>query len=249
MYKKKRGALEISVGAIVTLILALTFLSMGLVFVKGMLGKVFMNFDEQISEEPNPPNPTISHHITFSRNPIITTQDTVEVIKVSILNPTLKDWNNRNFARVDELCGKADGICYIDDADPKCNSKSASKNNDPDCEEAGLFGLSCEEDSEEDPCLISNVEDLFCPYITQENREPDCEPSEGIEMYLSCDPMVMEEPFNRNVGKIKVNDFKSSILLVRINSRVPDDQYLCKLHVFAEDYEYMEDLVVKIQNE
>src|SRR3989338_7944965 len=109
MHKSKKGAMEISVGAIVVLILAITFLSLGLVFIKGMLGKMFMRFDEQISQEPEPPKPTLSHHITLSRSPIKTTQDTAEVVKISVLNPSQENWINRQFIRTQNMCGKVDG--------------------------------------------------------------------------------------------------------------------------------------------
>src|SRR3989338_6051733 len=110
----KKGAMELSVGAIVVLIIGITFLSIGLVFIKVMLGKTFMKFDEQISNEPEPQKPSLSHPITLSRNPIKSKEDTVEVLKISTMNPSKKDWINRQYTRANNMCGKADGICFID---------------------------------------------------------------------------------------------------------------------------------------
>lgn len=252
MQKNKKGAMELSVGAIVALVLAITFLSLGLIFIKGMLGKMFSKFDEQISQEPEPPVPTTSHPITLSRNPIKAKQDTVEVIKVSILNPSQKDWSNREFIKTDNLCGKADRICLIDveDTTERCNTESNAKNNDPDCKAAGMFGLSCKEDGKKDPCLISNIQgELYCPNFNEESRDPDCNPKEGIDVYLTCDERMMEKPFERTIDGIDTNEYKTNILLLRLKEKIPNDQYLCQLRIFAEDSEYLEDLVVRIENE
>ncbi len=252
MQKNKKGAMELSIGAIITLIIAITFLSLALIFVKGMLGKMFSRFDEQISQEPEPPKPTSYNRITLSRNPIKTKEDTVEVIKVSISNPSQKDWINRQFIKTDDLCGKADGICFInkDDATETCNTKSNAKDNDPDCKSAGFLGLSCKKDGEKDPCLISNIEgELYCPNFNEQNRDPDCNPREGIDIYLTCDERIMEKPFKRTINSINTNEFTTNILLLRLKSKMPDDQYLCQLRIFAEDMEHMEDLIVNVKNE
>lgn len=253
----KKGAMELSVGAIVVLILAITFLSIGLIFVKGMLGKMFMRFDEQISQEPEPPVPTLSHYITLSRNPIKTKQDTAEVIKISILNPSEKDWINRQFIKTEGMCGKVDGVCFVDSGDTtgKCDTVDNSRDNDPDCDY--LFFPKCDpEEKDGKSCLISNIDDgtptkgeLYCPMTLGTLPDADCAPKEGVEVYLNCDEKIMEKPFNRNIGSIKTGDYKTNILLLKLKSKIPDDQYLCQLRVFAEDKEYMEDLVARIENE
>lgn len=244
--------MELSIGAIVSLILAIVFLSIGLIFIRSMLGKMFSKFEEQIAQEQEPPEPTISKHITLSRNPIKAKEDTVEVIKISILNPTQKDWINRQFIKTNNLCGKADGICFIDvkDTTSICNSEENAKKNDPDCS-TGLFtGMSCSKNREDSPCLISNIEgELYCPNFNEQSRDPDCNAREGIEIYLSCDERVMEKPFKRNIGSIKMRDYKTNILFLRLKGKIPNRQYLCQLRIFAEDNEYMEDLVVGIENE
>lgn len=247
----KKSSMELSISAIVTLVIAITFLSLGLVFMKGMLGKMFSQFDEQISKEPEPPSPTSSHHITLSRNPIITKQSTVEVIKLSLLNPSQKDWINRQFIKTKGLCGKADGICAIDieDETETCDTKINAKKNDPDCTTGMFTGMSCEKDGEKSPCLISNLPEMYCPNINEESRDPNCNPREGAEIYLTCNEKVMENPFKRNVGTIKTGDYKTNILLLKLKSKIPNDQYLCQIRIFAEDNEYNEDLVVKVENE
>jgi len=257
MHKNKRGAMELSISSIVILIIAITFLSLALVFVKGMLGKMFSRFDEQISQEPEPPKPTSSDQITLSRNPIKAKEDTVEVIKLSILNPSQKDWINREFIKTENLCGKADGICFIDEDEPTgtCNTQANAKDNDPDCDY--FFFPKCDsEEKDEKSCLISNIDDgtptkgdLYCPMIPGTLPDADCQPKEGVEIYLTCDKRIMEKPFKRTADTIKTNEYKTNILLLRLKEKIPDDQYLCQIRIFAEDEEYMEDLVVRIENE
>lgn len=259
MHKTKKGAMELSIGAIVILIIAITFLSLALIFVRGMLGKMFMRFDEQISQEPEPPKPTLSFPITLSRNPIKSKEDTVEVIKISIMNPSQKDWINRQFIKTENMCGKVDGICFIDvdDTTGMCNTESNAEDNDPDCVTGLFIGMNCEDNAEKSPCLISNIynEDepgggpMFCPMEPGTLPDPNCNPEEGVEVYLNCDETIMKKPFKRTIDPIYTNEFVTNILLLRLKGKIPDDQYLCQLRIFAEDMEYMEDLVVRIENE
>jgi len=246
--KNKKGSMELSIGAIVVLVMAITFLSLGLVFIKGMLGKMFLRFDEQISKEAEPPKPTLSNPITLSRNPVKAKRDSVEVIKASVMNPSQEDWINRQFIKTSNMCGKVDGICFVDKDDDtgRCDTKDNAKVNDVDCD--FFFFPSCEEDGKS--CLISNIEgDMYCPNYNQESRDPDCNGREGVDVFLTCDGEIMEKPFKRNLGPIKTGDYETNVILLRMKSKVPDDQYLCQIRVFAEDNEYLEDLVVKIENE
>jgi len=258
MRKDKKGAMEISVGAIVVLILAITFLSLGLVFIKGILGKMFSKFDEQISQEPEPPAPTLSDSITLSRNPIKAKEGTVEAIKISILNPSQKDWVNRQFIKTENMCSKVDGVCFIDieDTTETCDTKDNAKKNDPDCNYVFFPKCSPPEDKDDKSCLISNIDDrtltkgdLYCPMEPGTLPDADCNPKEGVEIYLSCDEKVMEKPFKRNIGSIQTGEYKTNILLLRLKSHIPDDQYLCQIRIFAEDNEYLQDLVVRTENE
>ena len=150
---QKKGAMEISTESIIILILALVFLSLSLVFIKGMLGKMFTRFDEQISQEPEPAKPTLSRPISLSRNPIKAKEDTVEVMKISVLNPAKKDWINRQFINAPNLCSKIDGICFIDmnDITERCNTKSNAKKNDYDCRTGIFTGMDCTENSKKSP--------------------------------------------------------------------------------------------------
>ena len=59
----------------------------------------------------------------------------------------------------------------------------------------------------------------------------------------------MEKPFKRNVGTIETGDYKTPILLLKLKDKIIDDPYLCQIKIFAEDKEYSEDLVVRIENE
>lgn len=85
---KKKGALELSVTAIVVLILAIVMLGLGLGFVRGMFGKVSNTFDEQIAAEPAPAQPSATDIITLSRETIIASPGAKEAIKVAVFNPT-----------------------------------------------------------------------------------------------------------------------------------------------------------------
>lgn len=246
--KNKKGSMELSVGAIVVLVMAITFLSIGLVFIRGMLGKMFNRFDEQISKEGEPPKPTLSNPITLSRNPVKAKQDSVEVIKASVMNPSQEDWTNRQFIKTSNMCGKVDGICFVDKDDEtgRCDTKDNAQDNDVDCD--FIFFPSCEEDGKS--CLISNIEgEMYCPNYNQESRDPDCSEIPGVDIFVTCDGGIMEKPFKRNLGSIQTTAYETNVILLKMKSKIPDDQYLCQIRIFAEDNEYLEDLVVKIENE
>jgi hypothetical protein len=82
----KKGALELSVNAIVILILAIVMLGLGVTFIRNMFGKTSGQIEEMISSEPDPQQPYLSDPITVSREHIITTSGSTEVVKVSVFN-------------------------------------------------------------------------------------------------------------------------------------------------------------------
>jgi len=84
--KSKKAAMELSVTAIVTLILAIVMLGLGLGFIRGMFTKVSTSFDEQISSEPEAALASGAFPITLSRESIITSAGESLVLKVNIYN-------------------------------------------------------------------------------------------------------------------------------------------------------------------
>lgn len=88
----KKGAMELSVTAIVVLIIAIVMLGLALGFVRGMFGKVSTQFEEQISAEPDPPAPHGSEPVTLSRESLIMRAKESGVLKVGVFNPTNEDW-------------------------------------------------------------------------------------------------------------------------------------------------------------
>lgn len=89
----KKGALELSVNAIVILIIAISMLGLGLGFVRGMFGKTSGQFEELIGAEQDPPTPTGSDPITLSKERVITSPKSPIVVKVGVYNPTGDEWS------------------------------------------------------------------------------------------------------------------------------------------------------------
>jgi len=89
---------------------------------------------------------------------------------------------------------------------------------------------------------------MYCPNINELSRDPNCNPREGADIYMICDEKVMEKPFKRNIGTIETGDYKTNIVLLKLRDKILDDQYLCQIRVYAEDKEYTEDLIVRIEN-
>jgi hypothetical protein len=87
----KKGALELSINAIVILIIAITMLGLALGFTRGMFGKASGQFDEMISTEAEPPTPSSSEPLTFSKEKIITEASKPVILKIGVYNPTGED--------------------------------------------------------------------------------------------------------------------------------------------------------------
>lgn len=88
----KKASIELSVGSIVTIILAIVFLGLSLIFLIGTYTKTQSKFEEQVSAEQEPPMPDRNNLITFSREKIISKAGNDEIVKVNTFNPTNKDW-------------------------------------------------------------------------------------------------------------------------------------------------------------
>ena len=104
----KRGALSLSINAIVILIIAMTMLALALGFVKGMFGKATQNLDQLISAEPEPPTPTASEPITLSRETIIAHAGDTVILKVGVYNPTKDTWYDTEIEISN--CGPTDNV-------------------------------------------------------------------------------------------------------------------------------------------
>ncbi|MEA2036899.1 MAG: hypothetical protein U9O94_05285 [Nanoarchaeota archaeon] len=106
----KKGALALSVNAIVVLILAVVMLGLALGFVKGMFGKVTTSFEEQIAAEPEPPTSTGSEPVTLSRESLIVHSGDDVVLKVGIYNPSSEAWTATAFAISCKVGGNPIGL-------------------------------------------------------------------------------------------------------------------------------------------
>jgi|TARA_B100001971_G_C18056538_1_gene465633 hypothetical protein len=90
--KQKKAAMELSVTAIVTLILAIVMLGLGLGFIRGMFTKVSTSFEEQISAEPEAELARSSDPLTISRQTIISEAGASIALKVNAYNPTKDEY-------------------------------------------------------------------------------------------------------------------------------------------------------------
>jgi len=82
----KNGSLELSVNAIVVLILAITMLGLGLGFMKGMFGKVSQNVDTAIGQNQLANPPSASNPFTLSSNQISLARGAAQTITLAYYN-------------------------------------------------------------------------------------------------------------------------------------------------------------------
>jgi len=93
----KKAAMELSVTAIVILILAIVILGLALGFIRGMFTKVATQFEQQIAAEPEPPAASGSEPVTLSRESLIVHSGDPVALKVGIHNPSNRGWTNTGF--------------------------------------------------------------------------------------------------------------------------------------------------------
>ena len=249
----KKGAINLSVNVIVVTILAIVLLGLGLGFVKGMFGKTAMKFEEQISREPEPPNPTATNPISLSRENIKTNPEATEVVKISVLNPTSSDWVGRDFLyhglTYPYVCGESDHVCYVNL--PDCDGST-----DPDCIDANKDA--CTDDGF---CLVN---EQTCPDIedaiirgeaspTEEFDLPDkddCGPHDGVDLLVRCDNELEINKLS-NPKIISAGDVQTFSIVLNIKRGIKG-RYLCQITVFGNNAEgdliqgFTEDLTIEV---
>jgi hypothetical protein len=85
----KKAALELSVNAIVILIIAIAILGLILGFVKYQIDKLKNKFN---AEEPQPPIPSSSQPITLSRETVGSNGKDPESFRISVYNKDVTEW-------------------------------------------------------------------------------------------------------------------------------------------------------------
>ncbi|MFH2027718.1 MAG: hypothetical protein ABIJ08_01135 [Nanoarchaeota archaeon] len=88
----KKAALELSINAIVIIIIAVVVLSLALGFVRMIFGGATSKFAALIDDESEPPIPSAASPVTLSRSMVITGVGQSNVIKLSVYNPTNRSW-------------------------------------------------------------------------------------------------------------------------------------------------------------
>ena len=262
----KKSAFQISVNAITILIIAIIFLSLGLLLIKSLFGESAIKFEEQLSKEPDPQPADAASLITLSREKIISSSGETEAIKANLYNPTAKDWIFRDaviLENEDELfCGKNnDGICYLNPANLVCDSID----DDKDCK-IGDTHYTCYRNSrlgEGEGCVIvagwnsnrkfgednalCNLGDNTCDCgfdtvgekgAVRIGNDPDCDPTEGIRLSIDCSEGLSLEKIvpPKEVASGSSNQFSA---LLNIGKKAQKGTYLCSIGIkgYVEDPE------------
>lgn len=93
---KKRGSLNLSINAIVVLIMAITMLGLGLGFITGMFGDISKQVGSAVKNEPEPPMATRSNPLTVSRDYVVADLNEDIGLKFSTFNSVSNVGGNAN---------------------------------------------------------------------------------------------------------------------------------------------------------
>lgn len=94
IFNSRKSTLQLSVNAIVILIIAIVVLALSLGFIRTMFSGITTKSSALIEKEPEPPIPSSSDVITLSRGKLMTTPKKAEVIKINVYNPAAVDWDS-----------------------------------------------------------------------------------------------------------------------------------------------------------
>jgi len=261
---QKRGTINISVNAVVIIILAIVVLGLCLGIIKGMFGKTTVKFEELLSKEPEPQEPYASEPITLSREAIRTKAGKTEALKIGVFNPTNKDWTFRDPIEDDErLCGiDGDNICYINSwsfQEGICNNDTNAIVNDNDCSkldnhedhdepirgDGHLTNIECDDEGgiltmpPEGICFIDNMN-------CYEFEDPDCAPTDGVRLSIECGNELNLKT-QTNPKTIEAGESTTFTALLEIKKNTPKGTYLCNIAVVGGGRkEVMKDLSVGV---
>lgn len=94
MTSGKKGALELSVNAIVILVIAIVILGVALAFTKGMFGKVSTQVEEKVEDDYGLAMPSPTDPVTLSKEVIVVMPDEDVTLKVGAYNPSGVEWTD-----------------------------------------------------------------------------------------------------------------------------------------------------------
>lgn len=254
----KKGEIQLSINAIIIIILALVILILGITFIKAMFGKTSVKFEESVSREPEPITPTASNPITLSRETVIADSGNTEALKISVFNPTDENWDFRDAIEQNvNLCGiNGDSICYINTGSSQgniCNNDMNALANDDDCRnldngynaDGRLDASECDDEGgiiTELPAGICFLDNINCV----QGADPDCAPTEGVSLSIECS-RELKLNTQTTPRTIESGEFTIFTAVLEIEKGIAKQTYLCKISVIGENTEGVtKDLTVRV---
>lgn len=242
---EKRGVLNLSINAIVVLTISIVVLVLILGFISGFFEKSSENVEELFGREREPVTPAEDEPITLSRGKIKTNPGSTEVIKISVLNPTNKDWLSRDdlYAGL-SYCSASDRICYISDA---CDGTV-----DPDC--MGSVDWPCQTEEKDNVCLVNEkygaIEGMVCPEGEEGGPDGDCGPQNGIDLLIKCSNELGISSVSLP-SVIMAGEIQKFTSVLEVKKGVKGN-YICEIRVFGNDEDgdsiegFKKDLIIEV---
>jgi len=228
----KKATLELSINAIVIIVIAITFLGLALVFVKNIFSSATDITKTLLSKEPEPATPTKDNPITSSRETITTRPGETVVIRFKILNPSDTDWVFKPDVDPTKVeCGKSnDDACYIDSSNDLCKSLSQ----DTDCNPIGKSN--CNTASYDGVCYINPID---CQYPD----DMDCAPTPGVTLEITgCTFDVQSE-----INQIKIGEIVPYTGVMIIPKTQPKGTLVCRISIGGTGANIGKDIVFNVE--
>ncbi|MFH1642824.1 MAG: hypothetical protein ABIC04_08065 [Nanoarchaeota archaeon] len=234
---KKKAAMELSINAIVVIIIAVVMLALGLGFVRMIFGGATTKFASLIEQEADPQTPSTSNVMTISRSTLMTEPGAAEVIKIAAYNPTSADWTGGSCS------GDALGCSGFAVAnDDKCRQQVGCRWNSnivtPACEDNPIV-KPCAEFYDEVSCFnqLTAVAPTSCTWVAGTG---------GVRPIVECSNSAIVDNGNIEVNQkiIKQGDYATFDVLFSIEKDAPQSSStLC----YAKLLDYSIDFTIRVK--
>ena len=234
----RKATLELSINAIVIIVIAITVLGFSLVFVRNIFSSSSEVVNTLLSKEPEAATPTTDYPITSSREEINAKPGETIVIRFKILYPTDADWTFKEYTELSpSMCGKGkDNVCYVDSSMEQCNTlNQAIASGDSDCKQGIAF----------DTTLCTGNTDGICYVRDNANNDidTDCDPTCGVTLSITgCTFDVHSE-----MNQIKIGEIVPYTGVMIIPKTQPKGTLVCRVSINSEGASIGKDIVFNVE--
>jgi len=242
MKLNKKAALELSVNAIVILIIAIVMLGLGLGFVRTLFGGATNKFSALIDQEQDPAPPSSSNIISLSRESILTSPKSNNVIKIAVYNPTADDFGSGGSCTGPDIAKASDCKNYDGFPAALCTALGCANCGAASPDKTTTDPFKCSTMAKVDCEAVALVDDQVCKWDLTIGGT-------GVSPQIKCQKILThEDNFTVNSKIIKAGGYETfDALFTMPQSAVQGTTDLCQIIITGGGNNYYKDFTIKIK--